>query len=314
LHPSPIRPREILILALAVAFPWFLAAPRKINLNRSDSTSYYAYVRSPVVDGDLHFKNDFQQSRRRYFANPRTATGLYYNPHSPGPGMVWAPFFLAAHAATALTNGITGEEKYSRQGWESIYLRFVGWGDSLCLFGGFLLSYYWMRRYFRPPKLPVGSFGLGFFAAGDRVPGGNAPDVSSDLLLLRKRVAAGLEPAPGKARGRPFPAVWVDGRYRLPDPKPKRCADDVPPVYPWKPGVLQARFRGVFMETVGRLGGGGWRPALGLVSFPPSCYARFFTTPGLFHRSNLVPSTVTFSLPSRSFCGRCSLSLTISTA
>ncbi len=145
---EPNRPSrcEILLFAIAAAALGFFAAPERIVLSHSDPTAYYAYLRSSLIDGDLHFKNDYEWSRRRQLH--QTATGLYHNPQPVGPALLWAPFFLAAHAVTGLANTLTGQAIYTRDGREEIYLYTVGFGSLLFVWAGLLACYLGARRLF----------------------------------------------------------------------------------------------------------------------------------------------------------------------
>lgn len=80
---------------------------------RGDGNGYYAWLVSPVIDGDLDFTNQFERAdplfRGLVFAadgvvRPEivTSTGRVGNQWSVGPAVVWAPFFLAAHAGVGL--------------------------------------------------------------------------------------------------------------------------------------------------------------------------------------------------------------------
>ncbi len=81
---------------------------------RGDGNGYYAYVVSAVIDGDLDFENQFRRGdpafRALYFegdalrAAAVTSTGRVWNQWAVGASILWAPFFLAAHAATGVAN------------------------------------------------------------------------------------------------------------------------------------------------------------------------------------------------------------------
>ncbi len=67
----------------------------------SDGTGYYAYTRSLALDGDLNFANEY--SEMPFPHAPRNleqlrvaATGMYHNPFSIGPGLLWLPGFAVA--------------------------------------------------------------------------------------------------------------------------------------------------------------------------------------------------------------------------
>jgi hypothetical protein len=79
----------------------------------SDGYGYFAYVRSLVVDGDLHFANEYA---RLYGATPwakPTATGLLPNPWSIGPALFWLPLYTLVHALLGLFGGCWPADGYS---------------------------------------------------------------------------------------------------------------------------------------------------------------------------------------------------------
>ncbi|HEY9616577.1 MAG TPA: hypothetical protein V6C64_07045 [Microcoleaceae cyanobacterium] len=73
----------------------------------SDGNGYYAWVRSLVIDGDIDFKDDFEQL---YFPDPpppewsqRTPKGLVPNKYPIGLAILETPGFLIGHAIAKLT-------------------------------------------------------------------------------------------------------------------------------------------------------------------------------------------------------------------
>jgi hypothetical protein len=84
------------------------------HLLGSDGLSYYAILRSVILDGDLDLANDYvlvDASLRGV-----TVAGLRENPFAIGASILWFPFFLIAHALSHLlvalgvnvaTNGVT---------------------------------------------------------------------------------------------------------------------------------------------------------------------------------------------------------------
>ncbi|MBY0515152.1 MAG: hypothetical protein K2P78_14760, partial [Gemmataceae bacterium] len=72
----------------------------------SDCMGYYAWLRSPLVDEDFHFDNEFASTFARVpgseAALPRTATGHRANPWPVGPAVAWAPAVVAVHGVLRL--------------------------------------------------------------------------------------------------------------------------------------------------------------------------------------------------------------------
>lgn len=80
---------------------------------RGDGQGYYAWLVSAVVDRDLDFTNQFERADPlfrtlmfeedgRVADRARTPTGRVGNQWSVGPAVLWAPWFVAAHAAVSL--------------------------------------------------------------------------------------------------------------------------------------------------------------------------------------------------------------------
>lgn len=96
------RPRRALYLLFALCLVTYLATiplPRVDGmLIGSDGIGYYMYVRSLVIDHDLDFANEYARLCPTIdVAQLRTATGLVGNQYAIGPGILWSPFFVAAH-------------------------------------------------------------------------------------------------------------------------------------------------------------------------------------------------------------------------
>lgn len=100
--------RLVLLFALSLVFvnPYL----------RGDGNGYYAWLRSPLLDGDVHFGNEylhadpefraaFVDERGQPTSGMRTATGLVENQWSIGPALLWLPAFAVAHGAAHLGAG-----------------------------------------------------------------------------------------------------------------------------------------------------------------------------------------------------------------
>jgi len=112
------RPRR-----LRVVLPAVLAAAAAVSAYglpefRGDSASYFAYVRSAVLDRDLDFANEWEHWG--YPEPARTVTGLRQNVQSVGPAVLWTPFYLLAHAYVRL--GL-GAAPYPADGYSAPYRR-----------------------------------------------------------------------------------------------------------------------------------------------------------------------------------------------
>jgi hypothetical protein len=83
------------LIGLAVLFkPW---------VHGTDPVGYYSWLRSVVIDGNVDTTNEyiyFGEDKNGYlFPGP---TGENKNPYAIGSAVLWAPFFLLAHLASAL--------------------------------------------------------------------------------------------------------------------------------------------------------------------------------------------------------------------
>src|SRR3954469_6496866 len=72
---------------------------------RGDGNGYYAWLRSPVIDHDLQFGDEFARGDPAflqtvfapdgsYLPGMITETGYLRDQWSVGPAVLWAPFFL----------------------------------------------------------------------------------------------------------------------------------------------------------------------------------------------------------------------------
>jgi hypothetical protein len=110
-----------------------------------DPSMYYAYIRSPVIDGDLLFWNEAEP--KGFWAEvPPSPTGMCPNVWSLGPALLWTPFFLLGHGATLLANW-TGIASLPADGYSTLYTTFTGVASAFYGFLGVLLIYRFLRRH-----------------------------------------------------------------------------------------------------------------------------------------------------------------------
>jgi hypothetical protein len=87
---------------------WLLALALVNPYVRGDGNGYYAWLVSPIIDGDLDFTNQFARADPLFQSlvfdetgavrdEARTVTGHVGNQWSVGPAVMWAPWFLVAH-------------------------------------------------------------------------------------------------------------------------------------------------------------------------------------------------------------------------
>ena len=128
--------------ALAIAFAISLAFVNPYV--RGDGNGYYAWLRSPLIDGDVDFTNEYQHADtlfRQGFLTAEgrptpamtTATGKVENQWSIGPALMWLPFFAVAHVIALAGGG-------AADGYSPVYLWSVAFGSALYGFGALWLG------------------------------------------------------------------------------------------------------------------------------------------------------------------------------
>ncbi|MGH7771214.1 MAG: hypothetical protein ACREQA_03155, partial [Candidatus Binatia bacterium] len=116
---------------------------------------YYAYVRSSVVDRDLHFENEYRHGDPAFIKmafeddgrlRPALATpgGYVRNQWAVGPSLLWTPFFLAAHGLVLILNGLG--LNIPTDGYSAPYRWLCAFGTALYAFVGLLLAHHVAKR------------------------------------------------------------------------------------------------------------------------------------------------------------------------
>jgi len=148
---SGARKSERLLLLL-----FFLSLPLLNPWIRGDGVGYYAFLRAPLIQHDLNFERDFLQANtgfreRRVDENGqlkrifRTSTGHLDNHFSVGPAMLWAPFFLLAHAGVLLARA--AGVAVAADGFSAPYRIAVAFATAVYGFLGLLISFRMARKY-----------------------------------------------------------------------------------------------------------------------------------------------------------------------
>jgi len=135
---------------------FLLTLPTVTPYLRGDGIGYYSYIASLVIDGDLYFENEFRHADswhyRNYFderGNLRlhnyTRTGYVDNKFSVGPSILWAPFFLMAHAFVKLQNALLRADiqvsPYPPDGFSLPYRYLCALGTAFYGFLGLVLAF-----------------------------------------------------------------------------------------------------------------------------------------------------------------------------
>ena len=95
----------LFLLTLPLVNPWV----------RGDGVGYYAYLRSPLIDHDLRFENDYLAANESFvlarvdaqghlLPYMYTRTGYVENHFTVGPAILWAPVMIVVHGAVLLAD------------------------------------------------------------------------------------------------------------------------------------------------------------------------------------------------------------------
>ena len=136
----------IFLLSLPLLNPWV----------RGDGVGYYAFARAPIINHNLDFTRDYQQANasfregrldengqpRREF---RTRTGHLDNHFTVGPGILWSPFLLVAHAGVLLARAMGSS--VTADGFSAPYRIAMALATAFYGFLGLLLSFRLARQY-----------------------------------------------------------------------------------------------------------------------------------------------------------------------
>lgn len=150
-HLAPRNPLWVLFVLCVLVFLVMIPMPRKSNmLIGADGISYYMYVRSLVIDGDLNFANEYDYfvPRTTAWLPPRltTPTGKTSNLYAVGPALLWLPFYLVAHASSALLRLMGAPAQLDGYGY--IYQAAVCLGSVVYGYLGILLTYRTARKFY----------------------------------------------------------------------------------------------------------------------------------------------------------------------
>jgi len=137
----------LFLLSLPLVNPWV----------RGDGVGYYAYVRSLLIDHDLHFDDEwlaanssFLQGRTdsngHLLPTQYSPTGYVKNHFSIGPSILWVPFLLGTHGAVLLLDRLGAH--IPADGYSPPYLITMAAATALYGFLGLLLSFSLARYYF----------------------------------------------------------------------------------------------------------------------------------------------------------------------
>src|SRR5262245_37106060 len=130
-----------------------LVTPR---LRASDEIEYFAYLRSAVFDHDLEFGNEYQHFydqnpgglrgfQQTFLVQRDPVTQRHINFGPVGSALLWAPFYLVAHAAAVLAHALGFGSP--PDGYGAPYVASVCYASAAYGFAGMLLIYSALRRF-----------------------------------------------------------------------------------------------------------------------------------------------------------------------
>jgi hypothetical protein len=122
--------REVIALCLAFVVSLPAVATR---LYASDEIEYFAWLRSAVFDRDVDFENEYQHfydagvskspEFHETFLERTNEVGRRVNYATPGPGLLWSPFFAAGHFVARVTGA-------PADGFSQPYIAAVAYGSA----------------------------------------------------------------------------------------------------------------------------------------------------------------------------------------
>jgi len=151
----------LFILTLPLVNPWV----------RGDGVGYYAYVRSLLIDRDLHFENEWRAGNPSFLmgrvdenGNLRpdqyTATGYVANHFTVGPAILWAPFLVAVHLLVLALNKLGAH--IPADGYSRPYVVTMAVATATYGFAGLYLAFRLAREYFEERWAFLGTLGIWF--------------------------------------------------------------------------------------------------------------------------------------------------------
>ena len=150
--------RLLLVMAVATCAVLFSARlieiPSQSALRGWDNSFYLFWVRSAVIDGDLDFANEIDETNTlasKYVPLakelPLTETGRVPNKYGIGWALSALPWFMAADATVAIANS-TGITSMPRDGFGPVYQVYLQFGQLVYALVGLFALFKWLSLYF----------------------------------------------------------------------------------------------------------------------------------------------------------------------
>jgi hypothetical protein len=132
LHP-PMERKIFFFILIAYILGFSLHAAYLKKTIYGDGVYYYSWMHSVLIDGDVHFGNEYSHLEG---AQPITPLAIPGNKYSVGPAILWSPWFLWTHTIIRGT------------GYEFPYQYIVGLSSVFYAYVGLLLLYILLAKYF----------------------------------------------------------------------------------------------------------------------------------------------------------------------
>jgi hypothetical protein len=160
----------ILLAALLVATAAMIGLgrwrPEGMVLEGIDTAGHWAWLRSPLIDGDLRFGNDYQGIIDPHLwpmhSEPLPETGMHPNPFPIGCAVALFPGVGLTHLALLHT---PMGERWPADGFSKPYAVAAHWSLWLWAVVGLLLLHAWLRRHW-PRDVALAAALLTWFATG----------------------------------------------------------------------------------------------------------------------------------------------------
>lgn len=138
---------------------------------RGDGVGYYAYIRSLLIHGDLHFEEEWLAGNPSFLMNrvdangnlrpdQYTPTGYVGNHFTVGPAILWAPFLVVAHVLVLAFDDLGAHIATDGYSWP--YTIAMAAATAFYGFLGLVLAFKFSRKYVEERWAFWGTLGIWF--------------------------------------------------------------------------------------------------------------------------------------------------------
>jgi hypothetical protein len=148
------------IFGICVSIAFLLRVSTGMWVLTSDGLSYYAHLRSAIIDCDLNYANEFRDYNPYHHSVPdfskTTETNHVPNKYPIGPALLWSPFVLLAHLLTLFFNSLGFN--LQPDGYSLLYQVAVGIASIFYGIIGLFFIYKTCLRYFESKIVRISIF------------------------------------------------------------------------------------------------------------------------------------------------------------